>query len=73
MANRDMFVSYAYNTAGNAIPGFGNAVLPAIPDIVELNDVEFWLEKQVGENLVEKFPDLEGVVVAILSWRRMED
>ena len=73
MANRDMFVSYAYNTAGNAIPGFGNTILPAIPPIVVEDDVDWWLAKQIKEHLNEVYPGLENITVAILHWRRMED
>lgn len=73
MADGSMFVSYAYNAAGNAHPGFGNTVLPAIPPIKEEDDVDFWLEKQIKDVLAETWPDLEGINVVILYWRRLED
>ena len=74
MTNRDMFVSYIYSAAGSWNgPGYGTKVLSSIPPIVCEHDVEFWLEKQVVEDLVETYPDLEDINVVILSWRRMED
>ena len=36
-------------------------------------DVEMRLERVVRVHLVEKYPNLEGVNIAILNWRRMED
>ncbi len=73
MADRDMFVSYAYSVVGSSSASFGNTVLPAIPPIKEEDDVDFWLEKQVKEHLSETFPDYRGMTVVILHWRRMED